>query len=127
MAQAANNAAITSIAAPTGAVGDDVTHISLWTVETGGSLLQWTLIDSSENPDPLALGDTYVLAIGALVIESDVVTNMTETMAQRSATGKVAGGVWIQYHTGSPGVNGTANVITDLGRAQVTQAQFTIT
>lgn len=124
MAQAANNTTITSIAAPQAAVGGDCTHVSLWTAETGGSFLQSVAITG--NPDALALGDTYRLASGALVIEQPVDTGGTEAMARRAAAGRVLGGVWVQYHSGAPGTAGTANVITALGRTNISQSQFTI-
>ena len=47
-------------------------------------------------------------------------------MARRALAGKVAGGIWLQYHDGAPGSNGTANVISDITRTQVAQSAFTI-
>ncbi len=97
MAQATNTNAVLSIAAPAGAVGDDCTHISLWATEVGGDFLRSQAI--STDPDALALGERYL----------------------------IAGGVWVQFHTGAPGANGTDNVIDELGRVQIAQAAFTVT
>ena len=124
MATARNNVAVSSIAAPTGAVGDDATIVSFWTTETGGSYLDDGTI--STNPDALALGDTYSIAINAITFTQNPTGNETEAMAMRKLTGAVSGGLWLQFHTGDPGNNGTSNAIGELGRVQVTQAQWTI-
>ena len=98
MAQAKNTNAVRSIAAPSGAVGDDCTHISLWDAQQNGNFLQSQEIST----DPAA-------------------------MAERAVRGRIAGGVWVQFHTGAPGAQGTDNVITELGRVQIAQAGFTVT
>ena len=124
MATARNNTAVSSIAAPSGAVGDDSTIVSFWTTETGGDYLDDGTI--STNPDALALGDTYSIAVNAITFTQNPTGNETEAMAMRKLTGAVAGGLWVQFHTGDPGANGTSNAISELGRVQVTQAQWTI-
>ena len=55
-ASASNTAAATSAATPAGAVGDDATDFSFWDAANGGNLL--AVASNTENPDPLALGDT---------------------------------------------------------------------
>ena len=125
MAQASNTNAVQSIAAPAVAVGDDCTHISLWSMETGGDFLQSQAI--STDPAALALGERYELAAGALLIEQTAGTNETAAMAERAVRGRIAGGVWVQFHTGAPGASGSDNVIDDLGRVQIAQAAFTVT
>ena len=124
MAQARNNVAIQSPQAPQAAVDDDCTWISLWTAQNAGTFLQRMTISS--NPSPLVLGARFTAAINAIVISQPAGANETEAMAMRAAAGRVAGGVWIQFHTGDPGTAGTANLIP-IGRAQITQAQFTVT
>ena len=124
MATARNNTAVSSIAAPSGAVGDDSTIVSFWTTETGGDYLDDGTI--STNPDALALGDTYSIAVNAITFTQNPTGNETEAMAMRKLTGAVSGGLWVQFHTGDPGANGTSNAISELGRVQVTQAQWTI-
>ena len=125
MAQATNTNAVLSIAAPAGAVGDDCTHISLWTAEVGGDFLRSQA--TSTDPDALALGERYQIDAGALVIDQPAAANETAAMAERAARGRIAGGVWVQFHTGAPGANGTDNVIDELGRVQIAQAAFTVT
>ena len=125
MAQAANTNAVNTPAAPAGAVGDDCTHVGFWSAATGGSFLGRQAI--STNPDALTLGERYTFPAGSLVITQPAGTNETEAMAQRAAGGKVAGGVWISYHTGDPGTTGADNTITELGRVSVPAADWTIT
>ena len=66
------------------------------------------------------------LQSNAITFTQNPTGNETEAMAMRKLTGAVAGGLWVQFHTGDPGANGTSNAISELGRVQVTQAQWTI-
>ena len=50
----------------------------------------------------------------------------TAAMAERAVRGKIAGGVWVQFHTGAPGANGTDNVISELNRLAIAQAAWTV-
>ena len=125
MAQAANTNAVTTVAAPSGAVGDDCTHVAFWSAASAGSLLGTQAL--SNNPDALALGERYSFAAGALVLTTPAGANETEAMAQRAATGKVAGGVWVSFHTSDPGSAGTTGQITEFGRVSIPQADWTIT
>ena len=125
MAQAANTNAVLSTATPAGAVGNDCTHISLWSLENAGDFLGSQAI--STDPDALVLGDRYQIAAGALLIDQPAGANETATMAERAVRGRIAGGVWVQFHTGAPGANGTDNVIDELGRVSIAQAAFTVT
>lgn len=96
MATAKNTNIVRSIAAPAGAVGDDCTHVSLWDAQQAGNLLASKAI--STNPEALALGERY----------------------------EIAGGLWVQYHTGAPGVAGGDNIIAELGRTGIPQADWTV-
>lgn len=125
MAQAANNVAIQSAAASGGVIGKTASHLSLWTASTGGSLLRSAAIGGTP-PGALTSGQRLQIASGDLVITYNTATGETEASARRAAAGAVAGGVWVQWHEGAPGSNGTDNVIA-LDRVQVTQAQFTVT
>ena len=125
MAQAANSKAVTTGAAPSGAVGDDCTHVAFWSAASGGSLLGTQAL--TNDPSALALGERYSFPAGMLVLTTPKGANETEAMAQRAARGKVAGGVWVSFHTGVPGSAGTANLITEFGRVSVPQADWTIT
>ena len=124
MARAVNTNVVQSVAVPAGSVGSDCTHISLWDAETSGTFLWGTAITG--NPSPLGSGEGYEFAAGALVINQPVDTGGTEAMARRAVMGRVAGGVWVQYHSGAPGSAGTSNVIT-LARTQIPESGFTIT
>lgn len=125
MAQARNNTVILSSVATGGAIGQDCTHVSLWDASTGGNLLHQASL--TNNPNALAAGDRYEIAINALSISQTPATGETEEMAKRGVTGKVAGGVWAQFHSAAPGNAGTANVIPVLGRTQIAEAEFTVT
>ena len=123
MATAKNNVVIQSIAAPAGAVGSDCTDVSLWDAATGGNFLATQSI--STNPAALVLGEKYEFAVNALVLNQPQATDEQAEMAIRALKGKVGTSFYIQFHTGAPGSNGTANVISDLGRKQVTASQMT--
>ena len=124
MATAKNTNVVRSIAAPAGAVGDDCTHISLWDQQQNGNFLQSQQI--STDPAALALGERYEIAAEALVINQPAGANEAAAMAGRAVRGRIAGGVWVQFHTGAPGNNGTDNVIAELGRVEIAQAGFTV-
>ena len=124
MATAKNTNIVRSIAAPAGAVGDDCTHASLWDAAQNGNLLGTKAI--STDPDALALGEKLEIAAEALVLNAPAGADETAAMAERAARGKVAGGVWVQFHTGAPGANGTDNVIDELGRVAIAQADWTV-
>ena len=123
-ASASNTAAATSAAAPAGAVGDDVTDFSFWDAATGGNLL--AVASNTENPDPLALNDTVRFAAGAMTITQNEGAGETNHMAERRVRGAVAGGVWVQYHTGAPGANGSDNVISEIPRTKIAEGDFTV-
>ena len=124
MATAKNTNIVRSIAAPAGAVGDDCTHISLWDAANAGNLLGTKAI--STDPDALALGEKLEFAAQTLVINQPAGADETAAMAERAVRGKIAGGVWVQFHTGAPGANGTDNVISELNRVAIAQAAWTV-
>ena len=125
MAQAANTNIVLSIAAPAGAVGDDCTDISLWSAQNAGDFLGSQAI--STDPDALALGERYEIVAGLLLIDQPLGAGETEAMAQRKVNGAIAGGLWVQFHTGAPGNVGTDNVIDELDRVNIAEADFTVT
>lgn len=124
MATAKNTNVVRSIAAPAGAVGDDCTHLSLWDAQQNGNFLQSQQI--STDPAALALGERYEIAAEALVINQPAGANESAAMAERAVRGRIAGGVWVQFHSGAPGAQGTDNVIAELGRVQIAQGGFTV-
>lgn len=124
MATAKNTNIVRSIAAPAGAVGDDCTHVSLWDAAANGNLLGKKAI--STDPDALALGEKLEFAAETLVINQPAGADETAAMAERAVRGKIAGGVWVQFHTGDPGANGTDNVISELNRVSVAQGAWTV-
>ena len=121
--RASNTDAIQSAAAQSGDVGDDCTHISLWDAVTAGNMLWRGTITT--DPSALALGERFQIAAGALRLDYTAGTGETAAMEQRVVTGKISGGVWVQYHTGDPGAAGDENVI-GIARTPVGQASFTI-
>ena len=100
MATAKNTNIVNSIAAPAGAVGDDCTHVSLWDTQAAGNLLLTLAITT--NPAALALNDRYQIAAQALVLTQNPGVGETPAMAERALRGRIAGGVWVQFHTGAP-------------------------
>ena len=124
MATASNTSAVQSNQTPLAGVGQDCTHVSLWDSETGGNGLDWAAI--STDPDALQLGERLQIAAGALVITQPQGTNESGAYAVRGVNGKIAGGVWVQWHTASPGSNFTANVIPGLTRTALAAAAFTV-
>ena len=123
MAVARNNAVVLSAEATSALVNEDATIITLWDASTGGNLLQEITI--SNNPDALVLNARYQIAANAIALTQPVGTGEQEEMAKRALRGRVAGGVWVQFHDGAPGTAGTANVIA-LARVQIQESQFTV-
>lgn len=75
----------------------------------------------------LTLGQQYELAAGALdFVQLIGSSGMTEAMARRAITGMIGTAVWVGVHTGDPGVAGTANLVTGVGRIELALADFTI-
>ena len=126
-ASASNTNVVQSAAALAGAVGDDATHIAAWDGDTPGTdnLLGSQAI--STDPDALALGDRYQFAAGMLVITQPEGPGETNHLSERKARGAVAGGVWVSWHTGAPGANGTANRITEIASTEIAAADFSFT
>lgn len=123
MAVAKNNAVVLSAEATSALVNVDADRVTLWDASTGGNFLQE--ISFKNNPAALVLNARYQLNASALVLKQPVGTGEKEEMAKRALRGRIAGGVWIQFHTASAGTNGTANRV-NLARVQITQAQFTV-
>ena len=84
MADAKNNVAILSEAAPSGAVGNDVVSIAYYDHATAGNLLGGGTV--SNNPSPLVLGEKYELAIGALVLRQPVAVGTEITQVATAVT-----------------------------------------
>ena len=124
MATAKNTNIVRSIAAPAGAVGDDCTHVTLWTAQAAGDLLLSLAITT--DPAALALGDKYEIAAEALALTQNPAAGETAALAERMLQGAIAGGVWVQFHTAAPGNAGADNVIDELGRTGIAEADWTV-
>ena len=122
-ATAKNTVAVQSAAAQSGAVGEDATWINLWSALTGGNNLGRQAITG--NPAALALGDRYELAADALVFTQPDGAGETNHMSERKLRGAILGGVWVSWHTGDPGVNGTDTPVTGIARTPIAAANFT--
>ena len=125
-ARASNTNVVQSAAAGSGQAGQDATHIAIWNhaTNTGASALLWRGTITTD-PDALAQNDRYQFAAGALRLEYTAGTGETAAMEQRAVRGKIRGGIWISYHTGDPGANGTANLI-GIARTAVAENAFTV-
>ena len=125
MARGENTNTIESIAAPAGAVGQDCTQVTLWPQAATGTLL-WAQAISTD-PTALALGEKYEIAAGAIVLTQPTGPGETEAMAQRAIRGRIEGTLYLQFHTGAPGVRGTGNVLPGLPRVAIGEADWTVT
>lgn len=124
MAFARNNAVVQSATAGSGQVGQDATWVSIWDAATGGNRLK--NIQITGDPDALIQDARFQIPVNGLVFRQNAGTGETEEFAQRGLRGRIDGGVWVQWHTGDPGANGTANIIA-LARTQVAESGFNIT
>ena len=122
-ATASNTNVVLSAAAAAAAVGEDATWINAWNAATGGDSLGRQ--DISTNPGVIVLDARYRFAIGALVFTQPEGVGETNHLSERSVRGKVEGGVWVSYHNGDPGPNGTANLISGIARTAIAAADFT--
>lgn len=123
MATVRNSAIIDSEAAASAAVGEDVTHLSLWSASSSGSLL--AQVSLSNNPDALVLGQRIRIAAGAILRTHTASSGFTEESARRDLRGWISGGIWVQYHDGSPGANGNNNVM-NIARTSVPAGSWTV-
>lgn len=118
MAQASNNIKVTWDAAPSGAVGKDVTRVAIYTALTAGTQLAVRNITS--NPAPLALNDRYEADVGAIELEVLMGSGgFTDDAAQEALKGIVAGTRYLEVQDGS-------GAITGIPREPITSAQWTI-
>ena len=117
-------------AASGSAVGEDATHVTIWdaagsgSAPSGGNLLVGAQAISN-NPDMLASGDKYRIASGWTIATLTASGLMTERMARRMLTGAVTGDIWVQWHDGAPGTNGTSNVM-NVARTRIQASQITV-
>ena len=119
-ATATQNAAIQSAVAGSAQDGDDVTNLTYWSALTGGNYLGTKAV--TNNPAAIATGGRFTIASGEVrftVPNGDG----TNHFAERMARGIVEGGIWVQFHTGSPGSNGTSSVIS-LARVAMAASLF---
>ena len=110
MATARNTAAVLSDHAPADAVGDACTFISVWDAETGGNFLGSQSITTET--DPLVLDERFRITAGGIVLTQPTSTQETAKLAVRALRGRIGTqGLWIRYHSGDPGSDGSANAI----------------
>ena len=119
-ATAKNTNAVDSAAASGNA---DATHFGLFDASTGGNFLQ----GGSLGNDPAALrsGDKYRIPANALTLTEANPAGGTSHAAERAVRGRIAGGVWVSWHSGDPGTNG-ANAISTVARTQIAASGFTV-
>ena len=109
MATAKNRNARQSIAAPSGAVGEDVTHLTFWdhaTNSADANYLQKVAV--SGDPNALTLGATYEIAAQAIVFTQPQGSGERPAMAMKKLEGVVADGIWVQFHEGDPDDTGSS-------------------
>lgn len=123
MATATTNRNIESVGAPAGAVGQDITHVSIWSASTGGDLLAQGAI--TNNPDAFELGEKARILSGWVMFRQNSGTGETDELQERKLAGAIGTGVYVQWHTGAPGAAGTSNVAS-ISRTQIPSAAVTI-
>ena len=145
-ARARNMSTILSLRATQADVGRTVLHLSLWDAATGGNFLMSFLIHEDSFSDmpnqgvqPLILEAQYRIRHRDLNIvqtsistlnDANVPVNMkyheTPAMAERALKGRLAGPLFIQFHWGTPGPDGTNGVINGIGRVEISGSDFRI-
>ena len=76
----------------------------------------------SNNPDALALGEVYYVAVGGLVITQTAGSNETEAMAIRALRGRLEGTLYLAEHEDDPGNTGANE--GDLARISIQDTDF---
>ena len=125
MAQGTNSNEVLSIPTPQAEVGKDCTWCVLHDQAVGGNPL--LKVQITTNPRALALGESYRIAAGAIVLNQPVGTGETEVMARRAIIGRLSGGVYVSYHEDDPGEMLNLHLIAGLERTFIPLNGFTIT
>ena len=121
MATATNNSEQAFAGASGSSINDDITWIGIWD-SASGSAGFLAGIQVSNNPDALALGEVYYIAVGGLVITQTAGASETEAMAVRALRGRLDGTLYLAEHEGDPGTTGANE--GDLARISITDADF---
>lgn len=121
MATAKNTNQINFQAAPSGAVGETMSHIGFWDAATSGNFLWGASITGS--PGALALGDVLYIAGDGLTLTQATATGETGTSAVNAIKGRIGDGVWLAAHDGNPGLTGASPMT--LTRVALTESSFT--
>ena len=116
MATAENTNEILSEATLEDGVGEDVTHIGLFTDSSAGIFLWGRAITS--NVDAIALGEKYRIPPRDVVLTQNLDGGETEAMARRALNGRIEGTLYVSFHTGAPGLTG-ANESSEIGRVAI--------
>ncbi len=124
------NAAAASEAAVAAAAGEDVQEVSFWTTAgagrppAGGEYLYGVSV--SNDPAALTVNAMYQVAANQLRYDQPEAVGESNRLSARKLQGMIAGGLWMQFHDGARGANGTDNVMK-LARVALRAADFTIT
>lgn len=121
-ATATVNTSIESELVESGEVGQDITHIGIWGGSSPNNYM--TNFALSNNPSPLALGETVVFSANSLVLTLNV-TEFSDYADGQALRGLFSSTRYFTYHTGSPGTSGTANRITGLSPTSVPTTSLT--
>ena len=124
------NATATSEAAVAAAAGEDVEEVSFWTTAgagrppAGGDYLFGVAV--SNDPAALTQNAMYEVAANQIRYDQPEAAGESNRLSARKLQGVIAGGLWMQFHDGARGANGTANVM-NVARVALRAADFTIT
>lgn len=109
-----------------------ITHITGWDASTGGNdLITIDITDVSLSE----LGQTIRIPASMITLtQPEIAYNSSGTevgrisadMAERLIRGAIEGGIWWLAHYGDPGTNRTANSLTELGRAEIGESDWTV-
>ena len=113
-----NSGSNTSIPTPAGAINDTPTHASIWdgnNMNSANWIADIALLDDVTGNTPvfdLALGDTLQFDASDFAISLAPGTGQGEALAQDLLSGVPT--YYLFFHTGAPGNNHMANVITEI-------------
>ena len=126
-AAAASRAIATNAALDyTAAASETISHVSLWDASTSGNPICYGALGSSVATG--GTGNTFTIASGNVAANWTAITSAISTYAGNALLDHLTGrasftmpsGIYVQLHTGAPGLAGTSNVATTNTRVAAT-------
>ena len=122
------NARLVSVEAAGMAIGEDITHVAVFTARNGGNLLFSAALVN--DPDALESLDRLVIAAGQIRYRQPEITGSSNAresnhLSELKLNGIIAADRWCQFCDGDPGADGSANHM-NLARVMLARASFLI-